>query len=446
MRKSVFYGVLLFSALLFSVQSTQVKSNEKSNPEIFSLQDVIETTLAQNPELKAMQKGVDASKAKVPQARSWDDTMIGVRFFEVPFNQGITSADDIDYIASQKIPFPGKKKAASQVVYHEYLHHLEELNAKGRGLLREVKVTYFSLFALQRQIEQLTKIESLLKSLIQSAQIKLAAGQGMATDAIQGQVELAKFLIEKEPLLEQKKILEAKLNQLMARPINEKIRLPSKLELPKWDTKLEDLIEISERRHPSIKLTEHDIGQKQWKIKAAKREYLPDLNAQLEYLQKPGPREDAWTGQFLINVPLMLKKKRAAVQQAEAELAQAQYQNIAIKNEVTYKIKETYVKMKTAERILQINKNILLPQTGQNYEATTLAYTTGKAPFLNSLLAARSFLDAQMEYWKSYEALGSSLSELEEAVGATREELIELKISKNISEGKKTLETKGSDL
>lgn len=446
MRKNIFCVMLLCVTLILNSQNLYSESENKSASSILSLEEAVALTLTQNPELKSMQKGTEASKAKVPQARSWDDTQMGVRFFEVPFNQGITAADDIDYIVSQKIPFPGKKKAASQAVYHEYLHHLEDLNARGRELLREVKSTYFNLFALQRQIEQFTKIESLLKGLIQSAQSKLSTGQGMAIDAIQGQAELAKFLVEKESLIQKKKILEARLNQLMARPVDEAIRLPLKLEVPKWEVKLEDLMEIAQTRQPSIRLTEHDIGEKQWRIKAAKREFLPDLNAQLEYLQKPGPREDAWTGQFLINVPLMVKKKRAAVAQAEAELAQAQYQNLSAKNEVAYKIKEAYIKMKTADRILQINQSILVPQTRQNYEATTLAYSTGKAPFLNSLLAARSFLDSQMEYWKSYEALGSSISELEEAVGATREELIELKISKSISDVRKNPETKGSNL
>ncbi|MFO1520118.1 MAG: TolC family protein [bacterium] len=391
-----------------------------------TLEEAVVQTLQQNPELKSMQKDVDAAHEKISQARSWDDPQIGVRFYQVPFNGGIDDAQDIDYIVSQKIPFPGKKKAASQIVYHDYLHHIELLGARGREMLRDVKTAYYDLFSVERQLEQSRQIEGVLKGLIQTAQVKLATGEVLAGDSVQGQTELAKLLIEREPLIERKKSLAAKLNQLMARPEDGEIKLPSKLEIPSWDLKLEDLIEIAQLRHPSVKMAEHNIEQKKWGVKAAKRDYLPDLSAQLEYVQRPGPAENAWTGEFMVNIPLLVKKKMKAVSQAEAELAGAQYSNIAAKNEVSFKVKEAYAKMKAAQKILKLNQSTLVPQTRQGFQMMAAAYTAGKASFLNYLAAARSLFDAQMQYWKSFDELAERSYELEVAVGATHEELANL--------------------
>lgn len=426
MRKGIFYAAIVSLLLVCSVNgSAQVQ--ERLNSPVLTLEEAVQQSLGQNPELKAVQKDVDAIKAKVPQARSWDDPLIGVRLYQVPFNGGIGEASDIDYIVAQKIPFPGKKKAASEIVYHDYLHHLETLNASGRKLLREVKQTYFSLFAINRQIAQSKQVEKILKGLVQSAQSKLATNEATSTDALQGQTDLAKLLIEREPLFERKKNLEAKLNQLMARTEQVSFILPAEMEVPQWNVKLEELIEMAQLRHPSVKLAEHNVGQKQWGVKAAKREYFPDLSAQLEYVQRPNSSPssnlgNAWTGEFMINVPLMVKKKSKAVEQAKAELASAVYSQSAAKNEVTYKLQETFAKMKAAERILQINQKTLLPQTKQALEANSIAYATGKSPFFSYLMATRSYVDAELEYWKSYESLATSIFELEEASGVTREE------------------------
>ncbi len=428
MHKNIFFGVLALSLCFIFLPSVWAESESKTNSTI-SLDEVLQATLSQNPELKAMQKDVEATKAKVPQARSWDDPQVGLRLYQVPFNNN-SGVMDIDYIVSQKIPFPGKKKAASQIAYHEYLHHLELLGGKGRSLIRDVKITYYDLFAVSRQLEQNRKIEGILRGLIQTAQAKLATGEVMATDAIQAQAELAKVMVEREPLLERKRNLEAKLKQLMSSSSDQAINLPSQLEIPKWNIELEKLIEIAQLKNPNIKLAKHDIGQKEWGLKAAKREYLPDLNAQMEYVQRPASSPNAslgnaWTGEFMVNVPLFFQKKKKGVEQAEAELASAKYSHSAAKNDVLYKVKESYSKMKSATRILEINGSTLIPQTRQAYQVTSAAYATGKTNFINFLTAARSFFEAEMEYWKSYESVATSIYELEEAVGATREELAE---------------------
>jgi outer membrane protein TolC len=308
------------------------------------------------------------------------------------------------------------------------------LGARGRQILRDVKTAYADLYVVQQLIFQNQKIEGILKGLIQTAQSKLAVGEVMASDPIQAQGELAKLLVEREPLFEQKKTLEAKLNQLMARSSEEEIHLPSQVSLPHWNLKLEDSIEIASLRHPSVKLAEHNIGQKEWALKAAKREYLPDLNAQMEYVQRPGSAPNAWTGEFMINVPLLVKKKMKGVSQAEAELASARYSEVAVKNDVTFKVREIYARMLSADRVMKINQGTLIPQMRQALEVSALAYTSGKGNFLSYLTAARGLADAQMEYWKSYGRYIDSVWEMEEAVGATLEELSDSKTRGAIGE------------
>lgn len=395
------------------------------------IDEISQESLAKNPELKAMEEEAKAAKAQVPQARSWEDPQIGVRFYQIPWGGGLDQAMDIDYIISQKFPFPGKKKAAAEIAYHTYLHHLELLGQRGREILRDLKSTYFKLYAVQKRIELSQKIEANLKNSIQTAQAKLSANNTLALDSIQGQAELAKILSEKEGLKQSKIALIAKLNQLLFREESAAIKIPSRLELPHWSMSLEDSLEIALLRHPQVRIAEHKIEEKKWGIKAAKREFFPDMNAQVEYVQRPvnSPAAnlgDAWTAEVMFNVPVLVKKKSKAVEQAEAELASAQYGYSAAKNDVNFKVRETYSKLKSSLKILELTQKTVLPQAQQAFDASLAAYLAGKTNFGSVLSSSRALFDSQNDYWKSFEAYTDAYSSLEESLGATREELASL--------------------
>lgn len=427
--------ISLLFIIALGLLTPSLKAEESNKSTLLNLDEAAQEILAKNPELKAMEEEAKAAKAQVPQARAWEDPQIGVRFYQVPWGEGLDQAMDIDYIISQKFPFPGKKKAASKIAYHTYLHHLELLGARGREILQELKSTYYSLYSVLRRIELSHKIETTLRGSIQNAQAKLAANQTVALDAIQGQAELAKILAEKEILKQNKFSLEAKLNQLLFREPNAPLKIPSRLELPRWEMSFEESLEIALLRHPKVKITEHQIEEKKWRIKAAKREFFPDMNAQVEYVQRPSASPannlgNAWTGELMFNIPLIVKKKTKAVEQAEAELAGAQYNYASAKNDVNFKVKDSYTKLKSYLKILELNQKTLIPQTQQALDASIAAYTAGKTNFISVLDAVRIVFDSQNEYWKNFEIYTTTYSNLEESLGATREELALTKISK----------------
>ncbi len=424
-------GLFFIASFLILGLGCRVASAEE-----LSLEEATQILLAQNPELKAMQKETEATRAKIPQAKGWDDPMVGVRFYQVPWGDNPGKAMDIDYIVAQKVPFPGKKKAAGKVAYHEYLKDLEGLNERGRQLVRELKSTYYKLFVIDRQLERNVQIQKALKTSIQAAQANLVTNKTMASEVIQGQTEFAQQNIEREKLLEQRKILETQLKKLLASSPTETIQLPKQLQLPVWDYPLEKLAKLAQENHPTLKSAQHQIGQKEWGIKAAKREYWPDFSTQLEYVQRPGSAQDAWTGELMLNVPLQVNKKKAAVTQAKAELASTQYQKDSAKNNLIAGVEQAYAQAKASERILKLYEKNLIPQARQAFEINSVSYSTGQSSFISLLLAEQNLAKAQKDYWQAYEALALSVAELEENIGLAWEKLAELNPSDAHAEAK----------
>jgi outer membrane protein TolC len=390
--------------------------------DILTLDRVVAAAFQQNPELKALLEDAEAVKAKASKARYWDDPMIGVRFYQIPFSGGFDETQDIDYIVRQKFPLGGKDKAQAQIAFHEYQHRLHLLSGRGREILRDLKTTFYELFAVDKMLAVSRELEGNYRALVKSAQARLATGQSSLGDAAQGQTEMAKTLVERQELLQRRRELLAKLGELTAGAIGEEAGSPAKPEAPRWDIELAPLLEIAAAHHPALMSDQHHIEEKEWGVKAAKREYIPDLNVQAEYVQRPGNEGDAFTGELMINIPLIAKKKRLGVREAEAELASARFMGQANRNEINSRIQSAFGRLQASERTLVLSGGTLLPQARQSYQTSFSAYTTGKTGIADVLNAARMLREAQLIYWKAYAAQAAAVFALENDVGRTREE------------------------
>jgi cobalt-zinc-cadmium efflux system outer membrane protein len=415
-------ALLVLSGTFFPAVPALAESKSDAAGEVLSLEQAIGTAFAQNPELKALYQEAESAKARVSKARYWEDPMIGVRFYQIPFEGGFDETEDIDYIARQKFPLGGKAKAAREMAYHEYQHRLHALSGRGREILRDIKTTYYNLYSIGKRIGVSRELESNFRSLVSSAQARLATNQTFLTDAALAQTEIAKLLVERQALFQMQKELAAKLEQLMAVDSTAEIRLPAQLEVPQWEITLDQLLESAQAHQPALQSDKHHVEEKEWGLKAAKKEYLPDLNVQSEYVQRPGDRTDAFTGELMINIPLIVKKKSLGVKEAEAELAGARFMQQSTKNEIAYRVKQAFSKMQSSENTLALNRGTLLPQARQAHQATFAAYTTGKIGVVPALDAARTLLTAQGDYWRSFEEHAATVFALENDVGLTQEE------------------------
>jgi len=418
------FGILFLMISLMSSTASFARENAAGpSGRDLTLEEAIETSIRQNPELKAMAEDAEAEKTKASRTRYWADPEIGVRFYQVPLTENLSNTQDIDYIVRQKFPLGGKDKAAKEIAYHEYQHRLHARSLRGRELLQELKNTYYRLFATQRMLGVSRELEGNLRAVVASAQARIATNQASLTDATLGQTEIVKLQTERQSLLQKERELQFKLAQLMADEGAGDYRIVSKLDVPTWDTDLPKLLELSAMSHPALLSEKHHVEEKEWGVKAAKKEYIPDINFQAEYVQRPGSTGDAFTGEMMLNVPLILKKKDLGVKQAEAELASAHYMQQNAKNEVVYKIKEAFNRWESSHRILQLNRGSLLPQARQAFAATAGAFSTGKTGMAEVLSAAQLLLNAQLQYWQAFQDQAEAVFSLENAVGLTREEI-----------------------
>ncbi len=216
--KTVFFLLVILGALLAMPSGLWAETEP--------LDSLIETLRTQNPELMALRQQIQAAKERVPQERSLMDPMIGVDIEGIPRRQfSYNNYMDIEYMVSQQIPFPGKRRLRGKMAEQGVALLEKEYQAREQQVALEFKKTYYQLYWIERSIQINQENSKLVEQISQIASAKYSTGQATQQDVIKAQVELAKLINETITLEQEKEIALAMANTFLARELNTEIPL-----------------------------------------------------------------------------------------------------------------------------------------------------------------------------------------------------------------------------
>ncbi len=391
--------------------------------DVLTLDEAIAEVMAANPDVRAAGYRSQAAKARIPQAKSLDDPMVGVTFEDVPFGEGITSGEEINYRVEQDIPFPGKRYVRGKAARFDAQAASAESTGKIRDVLRDLKSTYYEVYRLDRSLGVNRENQALLRQFLGSAETWYATGKTTAATPLKAQVELSRLKNE-EILLKQQRITHmAHLKALLNRRSHEEIRLPSKLSWPRLALSLEEVESQALEMRPELKSIRAMEKRDKAKLTSAKQGLIPDFSFGFEYNQRP-EREDAWTGTAMINLPIFFwGKNRGEINEAKASLKATEAERQSTEVHSLHEIEQAYSAVKAAQELVSSYQGGILPQAKTNLEAARVAYAANQVDFLTLIDAARTFKDLQMSFYENQAMLGTTFAELERLVGNNLEDL-----------------------
>jgi outer membrane protein TolC len=154
----------------------------------------------------------------------------------------------------------------------------------------------------------------------------------------------------------------------------------------------------------------------------AVREYCPDFEGSVAYdtIMGNGPARDLAPQLALrMNLPVRWSRRRAAVGEAEARLAQRRAELDRLTDQVHFQVQEAYEQAVEGEKIVRLYETTILQAAEDNEKAAQPAYSTGQIPLLSWLEAQRNLVMLRDRY---YEALAETLrrrATLERIVGGS---------------------------
>jgi cobalt-zinc-cadmium efflux system outer membrane protein len=380
--------------------------------ETLKLPDLIREALKNNPEIHVAEARANASTHRIPQAMSLADPMMMMGYENEGTNslytfggetKGMPANSRWMFSLSQMFLYPGKRALKGEMATYD-VESLKAMTAATK-LATEVRVKelYYDLFLAYANIDLLTDQAALFSRLEDAALARYAAGMAPQQEILMAQTEKY-MLIEREEMEKQKiQSLKAMLNAALGRDSLSPLGRPEKPQDVVNNYRLDELIRMSYERYPMIKSREKMANAAEAKVQMAKKEYYPDFTIGASYFARSSQFPDMWNLTATINLPIFYKtKQREGVLEAEASLLEARRNVEATKLMTSSALRDNYAMFKSAENLMALYRDGLIPKAYQGFELALAGYVTGKIEALTAITRLKALIDYEFLYWRQF--------------------------------------------
>jgi outer membrane protein TolC len=385
------------------------------------LEELVREALTRNPEIQAAQRGAEAKRARVPQAKAWSDPTLTLGYggnILPPYTlmRGDPSSQR-QFMAEQVIPYPGKTRLRGEIAAREADAEATGIDEVSRRVVAEVKQAYVDLYFADQSLSTLAKERQILEQLAQVSQIRYSVGKGVQQDIIRAQVELTR-LSERQTMLEQtRRTLEAQLNSLRDLPVDTPVGPASELRQSVLVQTPAELQSAAESTFPALKRQQAMIEGNQLAVNLAHKEVRPDFSVGYTYMQRAG-LPDMYGFTFSTSLPVFRRNKQdQAIREAALNLEAAQR---SVGNQLTllrYRVKQEFVAVEAADRLMKLYTEGLVPQSRLALESSLASYEAGASDFQTVLSNFTTILEYELNYHQQLANHEKALARLEELTG-----------------------------
>lgn len=380
--------------------------------------DVVNAVLRENPRIKAARAKWDAMKKRVPQAKAWDDPVVGVDVER----KGTTRFDtftDNEWMASQAVPLSGKNLARGRAAVAEAISAFEELRRIELDVVTRTKVAFARSAGAYGQLEINARNQDLLKQFTEISRAKYESGTQSQADVLLAQTDLARLAETQAQFERQVSDQQTELNVLMNRPASSPLsRAPGLAFTPLfWSTRR--LEEFALANRPEIGMAQHKVEAETARVQLAQRQWIPDPRWRVEAreFKQSGGIQEYDTGIFFEVPWVNYRKYSAGVAEAKNSLEAAQHELEATRTEVLGLVRDQLKKIETAAHNYQLFRDNIAPLASQAVASTRSSYEADKTTFLELLTAQRTLQDvdsAQLQHLVDHEV---AIAELDAIIG-----------------------------
>jgi outer membrane protein TolC len=386
------------------------------------LTDLLYEVEKRSPEVLASQSRAVAAQHKVPQVESLPDPMFMFGYQNegrTRYTYGKEADAQWMFSASQMVPFPGKLALKGEMAKRDaegLRHSSDTIRFK---VVARVKELYYDLFLAYKDIDLVRDKTALFSRIEDAALARYASGKGEQQEVLMAQTEKY-MLLEREEMLRQRvQSIEAMLNTTLGRDVSSPLGRPVEPASTAFPHTLDDLLRMAEDHSPEIRAKERMVASSEAKVKMARKEYFPDVTLNAGYFERGGEFRDMMSLTATVNLPIFYKtKQEEGVREAEASLSEARHELQATRLMVSSNIRDIYSMLKTADNLMELYKNGLLPKNYQDVQLAIAGYVTGKIEAITVISRLKALLDTEFLYWRQFVEREKAIARQEALTGA----------------------------
>jgi cobalt-zinc-cadmium efflux system outer membrane protein len=370
------------------------------------LDDLVSEALINSPDIQVLQSRIEGTRQRIPQAKSLPDPMLMFGYQNEGFQRytyGEEQGAQWMFGLSQQFLFPGKRALKGEMVERdaesqEAMYDLLKLKTVAR-----VKELYLDLFLTYKNIDLLRDRRTLFERIEELALVRYGSGKGMQQEVLMAQTEKY-MLLEREAMFQQKiESLEAMLRATIGREGSKPLGRPGDPSYQPFYLSTDEAVQMALSHSPEIKSRNKMIEAANTKVLMAKKEFFPDFSINAGYFKRTGDFMDMWSLTTTINIPLYYGSKQVpALLEAKAGLSQAKQELEAAKLMITAAVRDNISMIKSADKLMDLYKNGLIPKNTQDVELALSGYTTGRTEAIVVLSRLKTLLEYETQYWTQF--------------------------------------------
>jgi cobalt-zinc-cadmium efflux system outer membrane protein len=404
-RTRSLYFVLLLPGLLFAQDDT------------LRLGDLLKQAMERNPKIRSVGFEASAMSSRIPQEQVLPDPMVGLDLKNMGFPEftyGTSEMSGIGISFSQAIPYPGKLKLKGEIAGKAFERQKEIQSSVIQSVLKDVKTAYFELYALHKSIAILSEQRALLEKALELTETKYSVGNGVQSDVLKAKVEISRMDEMITPMTEMIRSLEARINLLLDFPPDRPLGIPQDQHVENLPLSLEDAKMAAAESSPMIKEASLMVEEGSKMVDLSKKERSPNFVVGGGWEFK-GSLPSMWEVMVGFEVPLYRKNKQnKMLEESVARLESSKSGLASTTNDVIFMVTEDYLKARSAESLIKLYKEKIIPQASLTVESSLASYQVNKTDLLALLADINTYFSYQMAYYKELVGLWSSVARLEE--------------------------------
>lgn len=378
---------------------------------------LVAAVLARNPSVAAASEAQRAAAAAAPQARALDDPKLTLSAAPLSFFKSDVP-DGYTVELEQMFPLGGKLGDRADRAAAEAEAAGADLEMVQQSLALEAVRLFDAWFDVHRALEINAAHQVLVRELKHSAEAEYATGRASQQDPLEAEVELAHLEHQAMVLATDREVIRAELDGLLHRaPDAELPPPPDALAATAAEPELATMMDLAVRSRPELAALRARLGGADAAVRLAQSSSWPDVGVMAQYNPMWAMPEHRWMVGVAVNLPLQLGRRRAAVDEAEAQRARLQREEARQLDDVRVDVQRAVLRLREAIGVARLYRTRLLPAARDEVNAARAGFVAGQNPFNTLVQAEKNLRDVELDALKAESSVDLQQAELDRAVG-----------------------------
>ena len=414
-----------------AVQETPLYSNEVHS--VFTLEDCINNAIKYNPDIRASIYNDEAYKTQIGQAwanyfpsisAGLEASRSGNKYTGGgPMGFSMKQYSTMGYVptvSADMLLFDfGKTKANADMAKRAYEASREDTKETINTVIYSIKSAYYNILFAQAQVQVYEDTVADYELQLSQAQGFYRYGTKPKLDVVTAEYNLGKAKLNLVSAKNTLNVAIIELSKIMGMPEYTNYELSDQLTLNLFDTTEEAAIKTAMDVRPELVAAKKSADAAKMNLRAARREFAPDIGLHGSYTNGIGHEYDSKSAQVGVGLSysaLNILKLKKQVDQARAEYKKAIAQYEDTRNEVYYNVRKSYMDLETDREAIVIAK-LALDQAKEQYRQVTGRYKAGVGDAIELKDGENTYLNARLDLYNAMLNYNTTAASLEREIG-----------------------------